>query len=240
MKKTIFTLLLLAMATMLSAQSLQIELDGQAFENGETVICPFNEAFYEYALLLNIRNNSNHDQSVVVEQDIVTTFDDVMVTFCWGVCLIPTTNPAVSPEVVIPANTLSPEEFAIHISIPDFETGTVKIIYTAYDASNPDEKVTLTVLAGQTANVAENNFTLGQAYPNPASSQIHFNYTNNDGSLVNVVVYNLLGQEVKSQMVSGSHGRINFDVTDLQAGIYFCSILVGNTAVKTEKFIVKR
>ena len=240
MKKTIFTIMLMAVATILSAQSLQIENEGHVYQNGETVICPFNEMYYEYFLEMHIRNNSNQEKTVVVEQDIIDTYENVMVSFCWGQCLVAITNPTVSPEVVIPANTLSSEEFAIHISIPDFETGIVKIVYSIYDVNNPDEKIRITALAGQSANVAEHNISLGKAYPNPASSQVSFDYSNNDGSVINVVVYNLLGQEVKSQLVSGSHGRINIAVDDLQPGVYFCNLLIDNNAVKTEKFIVKR
>lgn len=240
MKKTFFTIMLLAVVTILSAQSLQIENEGHVYQNGETVICPFNEMYYEYFLEMGIRNNTNQDKVVVVEQNVVDTYENVMISFCWGQCLVPINNPATSPEVTIPANTLSTEEFAIHISIPDTETGVVKIIYNVYDVNNLDEKITLVVLAGQNANVAEHNISLGKAYPNPASSQVSFDYTNDESSVINVVVYNLLGQEVKSQLVSGNRGRINIAVDDLQPGIYFCNLLVNNASVKTEKFIVKR
>lgn len=240
MKKTIFTIMLMAVATLLSAQSLQIENGETVFENDETVICPYNETFFEYYMDLHIRNNSDQDKNVVVEQNVVDTYQDVIISFCWGLCIVTDVNPFVSREVPIPANTLSSEEFAIHISIPDAETGIVKIIYNVYDVNNPDEKVSFTVLAGRNANVGEHNISLGQAYPNPASTQVHFDYANNNGSVANVVIYNLLGQEVKSQLISGSHGRINIAVDDLQPGIYFCNLLIDNTAVKTEKFIVKR
>lgn len=239
MKKTFFTLLLLAATTLLSAQSLQIENEGQVYENGETVICPFNEMYYEYFLDLGIRNNTDQEKVVVVEQDVVNTYENVMISFCWGQCLVPLTNPTVSPEVVIPANTLSTEEFAIHINIPDTETGVVKIIYNVYDVNNPDEKVSITVLAGSNADVAESNVNLGHAYPNPASSTVHFDYSFDGNSTVNAVVYNLLGQEVRVQPLLGNQGRINIDVTDFQPGIYFCSIQVDNATVSTEKFIVR-
>jgi hypothetical protein len=116
----------------------------------------------------------------------------------------------------------------------------VKANYSAYDRANPDEKINIIVLFGPGAGTEEHTIRLGQAYPNPASSQVHFDFSRNGNSNVNVVVYNLLGQEVKSQIASGNQGRISIAVDDLQPGIYFCSFRVDNEVVRTEKFIVKR
>ena len=236
MKKTIFTLILLAVVTLMSAQTLQFEYEGHVYENGETIICQYDEALFEYVQHLHIRNTSNQDLNVVVEREILETVDNAMTFFCWGQCLSPDNN--ISPAVLISANTLSPEDFDIHVSIPEGETRVVKARYYAYDASDPDTKISFLLLAGQTASVSESNLSLGQAYPNPATSQVHFDLRCSDN--VNVVVYNLLGQEVKSQLVSGHQNRVNIAVNDLQPGIYFCRFSVNGEVLKTEKFIVKR
>lgn len=240
MKKAVFTLILLAVVTVMSAQTLQIEHEGYVYGNGETIICSYDEALLEYAHHMQIRNLSNNDVDVVVEQDIINTADGVVVMFCWGLCMAPSTNPFASNPVTIPAQTLSGEDFSTHIIIPEEETSVVKIVYLVYDAANPDNKVDIIVLAGQTANIDEINFNLGQAYPNPASTQVHFDFKANGNSPVNVVVYNLLGQEVKSQLVNTRQNRVTIAVDDLQAGIYFCRFSVDGTVLKTEKFIVKR
>ena len=238
MKKAFFTLILLAVAAFASAQSLQFEWEGNVIQDGQVLISPFNEAWGEYVLELKIRNLTVDDMNVIVQREIVETADGALVYFCWGLCLSPDAN--ISPEVPVPAMALSDEEFASHVMFTEGETGVVKIKYFAYDAQNPENRVCFTVLAGATAEASEHTFNLGQAYPNPASSQVHFDYNCDGGSNINAVVYNLLGQEVKVQHVSGSHGRINIAVDDLQPGIYFCSIQVDEAIVKTEKFIVKR
>ena len=48
MKKALFTLTLLAVVTLMSAQTLQFEHNGHVYENGETIISPYNEDFFEY------------------------------------------------------------------------------------------------------------------------------------------------------------------------------------------------
>ena len=240
MKKTFFTLVFLAMASFLSAQSLQFEFEGSVYQNGQTVISAFDDViFFEYVKEMNIRNLSGHDMNVIVEQNVLEGADGAMVSLCWGQCLAPGEHLIAGP-VTVPAQTLSDAPLSFHCNFTEGETGVVKAIYYAYDESNPDEKISLIVLSGQTADTQEYNVNLGQAYPNPATSQVHFDFNCNGGSNFNAVVYNLLGQEVKNQPVNGNRGRINIDVTDMQPGIYFCSIQINNATVKTEKFIVKR
>ena len=236
MKKAFFTLALLAVTTLLSAQTLQFEHDGHVYENGETIISPFNELYGEYVTELNIRNLSNNDMNVIVEQDILQSADGIMMQLCWGLCMVGNEH-VVSNPVSVPAQTLSTDIVALHCSFMEGETGVVKAIYHAYDESDPDSKISLIVLYGQTANVDETPFNLGQAYPNPATTQVQFDLQCN--SNVDVTVYNLLGQEVKSQFVSEHQNRVKIDVDDLQPGIYFCRFSVNGNIVKTEKFIVK-
>jgi hypothetical protein len=236
MKKAFFTLTLLAVVTLLSAQTLQFEHNGHVYENGETIISPFNEAFQEYVTELNIRNLTNDDINVIMEQDVLETAEGIMMQFCWGLCMVGSGH-LVSQPVAVPAQTLSEDIVALHCSFLEGETGVVKAIYHAYDQNNPDNKISIIVLYGQTANTPEYTFNLGQAYPNPATSQVHFDLQSN--SNVDVTVYNLLGQEVKSQFVSEHQNRVKIAVDDLQPGIYFCRFSINGEVVKTEKFIVK-
>ena len=236
MKKAFFTLALLAVVTLMSAQTLQFEHDGHVYENGETIISPFNETFQEYVTELNIRNLSNHDMNIIVEQDVLEAAPGIMMQLCWGLCMVGNEH-VVSHPVAVPAQTLSTDIVSLHCSFLEGETGVVKAIYHAYDENNPDNKISIIVLYGQTASTPEYTFNLGQAYPNPATSQVHFDLQCSNN--VDVVVYNLLGQEVKSQLVSEHQNRVNIAVDDLQPGIYFCRFSINGEVVKTEKFIVK-
>ena len=236
MKKLFFTLTLLAAVTMMSAQTLQFEHDGHVYENGETIISPFNETFGEYITELNIRNLSNNDMNIIMEQDVLEAADGIMMQLCWGQCMVGNEH-VVSNPVAVPAQTLSNDIVSLHCIFLEGETGVVKAIYHAYDESNPDNKISIIVLYGQTANTSEYTFNLGQAYPNPATSKVHFDLQSSDN--VNVMVYNLLGQEVKSQLVSGRQNRASIAVDDLQPGIYFCRFSINGEVVRTEKFIVK-
>ena len=236
MKKAFFTLALLAVTTLLSAQMLQFEHNGHVYQDGETIISSFNEDFGEYVVEMNIRNLTDNEMNITVEQDVLEPAEGVMMQLCWGQCMIGEEH-IVSRPVSVSAQTLSTDIASFHCNFLEGETGIVKAIYHAYDARVPESKISIIVLYGKNADTPEYSFSLGQAYPNPATSQVHFDLQSNNN--VNVVVYNLLGQEVKSQLVSGHQGRVNITVDDLQPGIYFCRFTINGEVVRTEKFIVK-
>ena len=235
MKKAFFTLVLLAVTTLLSAQSFQFEWEGTVYEDGQTIICPYDEAMGEYLQHMSIRNLTDSDLDIVIEQFVIEPAPGAMVQLCWGMCMIGDT--IVSRPVTVPAQTLSTDDLSFHVTFLEGETGVVSVRYIAYYVNRVEEAISLNLLAGATANVAETNFSLGQAYPNPASTEVHFNLQSNDN--VNVTVYNLLGQEVKSQLVGAHQSRVNIAVDDLQPGIYFCRFSVNCMVERTEKFIVK-
>ncbi|HAB51523.1 MAG: hypothetical protein A2315_17385 [Ignavibacteria bacterium RIFOXYB2_FULL_35_12] len=85
-------------------------------------------------------------------------------------------------------------------------------------------------------------FELKQNYPNPfnPSTQISFSLVQN--GFVRLVVYNLLGQEVKTlinrNMEAGSHS-ITFDASDLQSGVYLYKLNAAGSTL-TKKMILLR
>lgn len=232
--------MLLAVVSFLSAQDLQFEYNGTVYHDGDTIVSHYNELAEEYIQELYIRNLTNDSVGVVVEREILEESNAIDRFFCWGSCL--NSDIDISRPVIIGPDSLSTEAFSSHVKFGE-EPGLAIIKYYAYssDQETPDNRISIIIKAdSHNYGVTENSVSVGSAYPNPASSQVHFNLKASGDSDVNVLVYNLLGQEVKSQWTNSSNGRINLAVDDLQPGIYFCSFLVNNEIVKTEKFIVKR
>ncbi len=71
------------------------------------------------------------------------------------------------------------------------------------------------------------NFRLEQNYPNPFNPSTTINFRIAEASVVKIIIYNLLGQEVafplNEFMEAGSHS-ITFDASDLTSGAYFYTI----------------
>ena len=240
-KKSIFVLALLAAIGCVSAQSLQIELDGTVYADGETLQCTYVEEWGEYVQHLQVRNLSSSDIDVMVTKEVIEDLDGTDVSFCWGSCYSSETVTSPRP-VIVGGGTLSDEDLSLHVYFFDV-VGKVVVRLTVFDGAQPDNKVSVNIIvANDGTGVAEKQQkgTLGHAYPNPASSVVCFNYDVSMADNAVVSVYNLLGQEVMSERLNSTHGQASFSVADLNEGIYFCKLMVNGRVMKTEKFIVKK
>ena len=242
LKKSIFTLIFLAVIGCVSAQSLRFELNGTVYSDGETVVCTNDlYGFGEYVQDMQIRNLTSGDLNVVVKKEVVENLEGTTNFFCWGMCFGPDLE--VSPAVPVAANSVSAEgSLSFHVAFDESVFGYVLMKYSAYDERNPDDKVTILVKfhkSGAGLNEVP-TCSFGHAYPNPASSVVRFNYVLSSTGNAVVGIYNLLGQEVMTQELDSFQGQLSFSVADLQEGIYFCTLLVNGKALQTEKFVVKK
>lgn len=241
-KKSIFTMLFLAVIGWVSAQSLQFELDGHVYEEGETIVCNSPNEWGEYLQEMQIRNLTSQDLNVLVGKEVIDDLDGVTNYFCWGNCFGPTVMVSPNP-VTVDANSVTVEgALSFHAMFDEDVFGKVQVKYSAYDERHPEDAVTINVVFHKSGEgvheVAAVRF--GQAYPNPASSVVNFDYNVNASDRASVSVYNLLGQEVMSLPINTLQDRLSISVADLNNGIYFCNLFVNGSAVKTEKFVVKK
>ena len=243
-KRSILTLMFMAVMGWVSAQSLQFEWDGHVYTEGETIECTNDEyGFGELIQHMQLRNVTSNDLSVVIKKEDVENPEGVMNSFCWGEhCYGPDTYVSPNP-VVIPANSITGEaDLSFHAMFDENVFGKVQVRFSAYEERHPEDAVTINVVFHRSGEGIHEvgAVRFGQAYPNPASSVVNFDYNINAGDRASVSVYNLLGQEVKNQQVNGMQGHLSVSVADLNEGIYFCKLFVNGSAVSTEKFVVKK
>ncbi len=250
MKKSIFTLVFLAVIGWVSAQSLRFELNGAVYADGETIVCTHVEEWGEMVQHMQVKNLTNEPVSVLVKKEHVVIVEGTQNSFCWGSCYTPEVFVSPRPKT-LEANAVSSEnDLSFHHQIdPEFSSdpsnfivGTSIVKYYAYPEFAEDQAVCIEVWFAYGAdNVAESHHvSFGHAYPNPASSVVRFNYDLGTTANVEARVYNLLGQEVMRQALNGLQGQVSFSVAELNEGIYFCNLIVDGQALKTEKFVVKK
>ena len=242
MKKSIFTLVLMAVIGCVSAQSLQFELNGTVYSEGETIECTTPNEWGEYIQEMQLRNLTSDDLNVLVKKEVIDDLEGVMNFFCWGMCFGPDTYVSPNP-VTVAANSVTEEgALSFHAMFNDDVFGKVLVKFSAYDERHPEDRVTINVVFNKSGVGVREAVAVhfGHAYPNPASSVVNFDYNINAGDRASVSVYNLLGQEVRNQQVNSLQGRLSVSVADLNEGIYFCKLFVNGCAVKTEKFLVKK
>lgn len=241
-KRSIFTLLFLAVMGWVSAQSLRFELDGHVYEEGETIICNAPTEWGEYLQDMQMRNLTDQDLNVLVKKEVIEDLEGVSNYFCWGLCFGPDTYVSPNP-VAVPANSVtSVGALSFHAMFDDGVFGKVQVRFSAYDERHPEDAVTINVVFHKSGEGVHevSAVRFGQAYPNPASSEVNFDYSLGTSDRASVSVYNLLGQEVMKQQVNALQDRLSISVDNLNDGIYFCKLFVNGSAVKTEKFVVKK
>jgi hypothetical protein len=239
-KKSIITLLFLAAIGYVSAQTLQFEWDGNVFYEGEAIECTNDEYGYgEFIQHMQLRNLTSNDMNVIIEKEVLEDLEGTINSFCWGMCYGPDTY--VSPEAVtVLANSLNTDDLSFHNIYEPEIFGYVVVRYYAYDEHNPDERVSIIVKFHKSGDGVDDNaqFEMSQAYPNPATSTVNFDYSFS-GNLT-AVVYNIVGQEVLRKDLNTNNGQMSISVADLNDGIYFCTMLVDGCASATQKFVVKK
>ena len=178
-KKSIITLMLLAAIGYVSAQSLQFEWDGNVFYDGEAIECTNDEYGYgEYIQHMQLRNLTSNDMNVIIEKEVIENLEGTINSFCWGMCYGPDTY--VSPNAVtVLANSLNTDDLSFHNIFEENVYGYVVVRYYAYDEHNPDERISIIVKFHKSAEGVDDNaqFEMSQAYPNPATSTVNFDYT---------------------------------------------------------------
>lgn len=249
-KKTILTLAFMALVACLSAQTLQFEFDGHVFANNEVYICTSEpNEIGEMAQDMQIRNLTNETIPVVVRKEEVQMVDGTENSFCWAGLCMPATTFESRPWPMEGGAVSMIGELSFHHQIDptysgnpvNFLIGTSIVRYYAYSADDQDNTVCLEVwFAYGAEDVDENMVSFGHAYPNPATSQVRFDYQLSGEGNASVSVYNLMGQEVMNQQLGAMQGQAVLSVADLTDGIYFCTMKVNGRAVKTEKFVVKK
>ena len=123
-------------------------------------------------------------------------------------------------------------------------TGVSQVRYTVYDINNTsDSSIVIfnynSSPAGINANVAV-KASISNPMPNPASSVFNMSYklgsTSTNGA--KLVVYNMLGASVLESEVTETEGTVRMDVSTLDQGVYFCSLIADGKTLATRRLVV--
>jgi parallel beta-helix repeat protein len=105
-------------------------------------------------------------------------------------------------------------------------------------------KVQINYVTGLNNRKPENpqSYTLSQNYPNPFNPATTIKYALPKQSYVSLIIYNMLGREVKTLVSktqnSGTY-TIRFDATNLASGLYFYRLQAGNFTQIKKMLLVK-
>lgn len=85
-------------------------------------------------------------------------------------------------------------------------------------------------------------FGFENLYPNPATSKVTFEYNLKQSAPVEITIANVIGSKVKTvtlgKKAAGAQKEV-LNISDLKAGVYFCTMKVGETTV-TKRMVVTK
>ncbi|GAB1404234.1 MAG: T9SS type A sorting domain-containing protein [Lentimicrobiaceae bacterium] len=226
----------------INEHSFEVTLDGKTVNNNQELsflVDPVNDPV---EIIGKIKNTNNIDVSVKVKKYDLSLVENTRSNICWGVCY--PWNVYDTPDAITLSPGASDDSFRCDYR-HNGNHGTSSVRFTVYNTENINDTLSFIVhfqigylgLEDQKPVKAR----LSNAFPNPASTLVYFEYALPDLSQNAVVkVTNLLGTTVYSQAVEQVEGKLSIDVSNLSDGIYFYSLMLNNTPSTTRKFVVKR
>jgi hypothetical protein len=126
-----------------------------------------------------------------------------------------------------------------HCDSVDSYTGAVPNYIFGYGKVDAFKALVGCVPTGISNILPPGNTVVLKAYPNPSTGGITtIEYDFSSIKIYNkaqMVFYNMLGKQVKSMPVESSQGSIDVNKSGLSSGIYFYSLIVDGSRLKTEK-----
>ncbi|PKP02384.1 MAG: hypothetical protein CVU11_12055 [Bacteroidetes bacterium HGW-Bacteroidetes-6] len=244
MKKSIFIISILAVFAFSSAlaQNLTIsDASGVLAPNAYIYVWGDSGTYTTIEAHLSVTNNSVSNLDVKLKKAEVSVVSGTENSFCWGQCYIPSVF--VSPDpLTIDAGTTNTGGFLGEYK-PKGILGVSTIRYTFYDSNNVNDSVAVYVVYGATpASIAIKPVTIefSNAFPNPATSVVSFNYDlQSVQGYGELVITDLLGGEMLVSPLSNDKGKLSVDVSGFTGGVYFYSLRVDGKSQFTRKLIVR-
>lgn len=240
--KRLFTLLALAFTITASAQSFEL-IDPVNMVSGTLAELGNNG---EMVVAWDVQNTSSNTLTVLARRIVNSAVQGSSNYFCWGVCFGEETN--ISP--VQAAQIMDPgainDSFYAHY-VPEGNAGESVIQYCFFDNNNPSDEVCYTVqwcvdvecIVGVKDIEAIGTMEYNGANPLQGLGMINYAFTSTYDD-AQIVIYNMMGQEVKSIPVNGKNGMVFIHANDFENGMYLYSLKVGNSIVETQRLIIAK
>ena len=242
MKKLFFTLALLISVFALSAQKFRvITTDGRIVENGESFyVYGQGNAWGELAIEFGVE--ALEDVQLIAQKVEIQVVEGTYNMLCLDQCYAPSVY--VSPVVNFAANET--KDFSMHYqyenAIEDV-AGLEQIMeYYLYEEGSHEQFVINVTFKYSLDGIDDysSNEVFSNAYPMPASDVVNFDYNFASSENAEVAIYNMMGQEVLRNSISGMSGKLSINVSDLTDGVYFYSLIVNGKTEKSSKLVIRK
>ncbi len=241
MKKIFIPLLtLLLFYGTIAAQSIVLIYDGEPVES-DTLEVTLSPNEYDVNVNFDIQNSSDNDFALMVRKEVIRLSDGATLNFCFGGgCYTGDISPSPSPCTIAAGTTLSHRDVnGFHLQYSN-APGVTEAKFTFFNEEDVTDKKELTVILTTSVGIAQisNSSSAFKAYPNPATEKVTIEY-NLPNQPTALVLKNMMGATVLEKPLFHKAAKVDFNLSEIPAGIYFYSIENGGETILTKKLIVK-
>lgn len=250
MKK--FTLIIIALVSFSFFAKAQYSLSWGGEQLGDTVVIIGDPSETELVFHAIFTNNSDDSDSILLKRRIISVLDGIADQICWGLCYLPNTDSIlISPSGIrIDAGESTEEEtFSGHYLNREYDEpigviGTSVFEYTFFNAEDENENIVVIVKFvtspdGIADQIMANGY-VSEIYPNPASTYVSIDYElTSEVDNASLRIVNLLGAVVNNVDLNKNASHQRVDISNLNSGVYFYSVLINNEVYKTKKLVVR-
>lgn len=166
--------------------------------------------------------------------------------FCWGgLCYGFTTNVSSLTLTINPGDTLGFVDGGFHaLYTTGSAVGTRLVHYNFFDNTDSNDSTGVTLRYNVSVGINESvkaDGNIYNAFPNPATALISVKYDMNQyADKGKIVFHDMLGKKVKELELTDKQGTAKISVADLNAGVYFYTLMVNDKAIATKKIVVSQ
>ena len=247
MKKNIYAIILLTIGSFFTAkaQSIQIIDTSGTPSVAQPSYTISVDADSSNARLFWVKNVTSSPVNIQLKSYVVSNLGGDLISYCIGTQCHSAGQPATA-NTAIPANgTLTNN--GLLLDFTDFAgTGYSQVLYTLFNPVHPTTDsvsimITYKITAASGIKLNTSNYSISNISPNPASNNVSLNYDlKNTTQPASIKIYNMLGTLVKTVSLDTYSNNTKIDITSLEGGMYFYSVIIGGNAVKTSRLIVSR
>ncbi len=245
MKKILLSItLLIAMAISVHAQDIELYWNGEKLPDTVGI---YGDGGGDFELVFEayVKNTSEHKLQIGASRNIIQVVEGTDNSFCWsGSCYSPMTDTSNADyDLILPAGQMSPDPpFSGHYTHGQ-KSGETIVKYTLFERGNEDNCDSVIVIFKYSLTGVKDNIfdgvSISDAYPNPATNKVNFDFKLAGMNSATVNIINLLGSVVKSADLITGANKVSVDVSDLPQGVYFYSVVVNGNIYQTKKLIIK-
>jgi hypothetical protein len=225
------------------AQNLSLGWINGHINNGDTIEYIADTGYYVTTYsYVDCTNHGASTSNVKVRKFDLDTVAGTENAFCWDICYQP---PIHVSNGFIPMIKDSLYSNFIGDYKPRGHCGISYVMYTFFNVADANDTISVVVKYNGSCSsgieVNSQKVEFSNAFPNPADDQVSFTYSRPASSIEDcrLIIRDMVGNIVFDLPLTVKSGTLKVNTNDLNSGLYFYSLMVGDQFRFTKKLIIR-